>query len=140
MQRQEFNTRLTTVWGGLSEAKAAGAGVAAVREKVTVQDQQIKQLNDERKDLLGEVQTLRRARRQARSSQRNQCEAGRLNVALFRVEAPLTPRRHFGVEVGGDLGDERRRHIDSVEFLDDVLDVARGHALGVEGEDLFIEA
>ena len=57
-----------------------------------------------------------------------------------RIEPPLPPGGHFGIEVGGDLGDQRRRHIDAVEFLDHVLDVARGHALGVQGEDLFIEA
>jgi hypothetical protein len=59
VKKDEFNSRMTTVWTGLNDAKSGGTGVAALREKQTLQDQQIKQLEDERKDLLRQVQELR---------------------------------------------------------------------------------
>jgi hypothetical protein len=59
VKKDEFNSRLAPVWGGLSDAKAGGTALATVREKQALQDQQIKQLEDERKDLLREVQALR---------------------------------------------------------------------------------
>ncbi len=59
VKKEEFNSRLTTLWTGLSDAKAAGAGVAALRDKETLHDQQIKQSDDDRKELLRELQQLR---------------------------------------------------------------------------------
>jgi hypothetical protein len=59
VKKDELNTRMAPVWNGLNDAKAGGSGLAAVREKQALQDQQIKQLDDERKDLLREVQLLR---------------------------------------------------------------------------------
>jgi hypothetical protein len=59
VKKDEFNSRMTTVWNGLNDAKAAGAGVAGVREKQALQDQQLKQGEDERKELLREMQLLR---------------------------------------------------------------------------------
>jgi hypothetical protein len=59
VKKDEFNSRLTTVWGGLNDAKAGGTGLAAVREKQALEEQRLKQLEDERKDLLREVQALR---------------------------------------------------------------------------------
>ena len=56
-----------------------------------------------------------------------------------RVELPGAPRGHLRVEVGGDLRDQRRRHIDVVEFFHDLLNVASGHPLGVEGKNLLVE-
>ncbi|HEX5270780.1 MAG TPA: hypothetical protein VFW33_09850, partial [Gemmataceae bacterium] len=59
VKKDELNTRMTPLWNGLNDAKAGGAGMVALREKQASQDQQIKQLDDERKDLLREVQQLR---------------------------------------------------------------------------------
>jgi hypothetical protein len=59
VKKDEFNSRITTLWTGLSDAKAAGAGVAALREKETLHDQQLKQSDDDRKELLRELQQLR---------------------------------------------------------------------------------
>jgi len=59
VKKDELNTRMTSVWNGLSDAKAGGSGLAALREKQALHDQQIKQMEDERKDLLREVQLLR---------------------------------------------------------------------------------
>src|SRR5262249_2857159 len=55
------------------------------------------------------------------------------------LQASGTPEGNLAAEVGGDLGDERRRDFDAVEFLHHVLDVARGEALGVQREDLVVE-
>jgi hypothetical protein len=59
VKKDELNTRMAPVWNGLNDAKAGGSGLTAVREKQSLQDQQIKQLEDERKDLVREVQQLR---------------------------------------------------------------------------------
>jgi hypothetical protein len=59
VKKDEFNSRLSTLWNGLSDAKAAGTGVASLREKQSLHDQQIKQSDDDRKDLLRELQMLR---------------------------------------------------------------------------------
>jgi hypothetical protein len=59
VKKDELNSRMAPVWTGLSDAKAGGSGLVAVREKQTLHDQQIKQLEDERKDLLRELQLLR---------------------------------------------------------------------------------
>ncbi|HKI33894.1 MAG TPA: hypothetical protein VKA46_18720 [Gemmataceae bacterium] len=59
VKKDEFNSRMSTMWNGLNDAKAAGAGLAGVRDKQTLHDQQLKQNEDDRKDLLREVQLLR---------------------------------------------------------------------------------
>jgi hypothetical protein len=59
IKKDEFNSRLTSLWGGLNDAKGIEANVAAVREKQTHQDQHVQQIEDERKDLLRQVQQLR---------------------------------------------------------------------------------
>jgi hypothetical protein len=59
VKKEEFNGRTATLWNGLNEAKGANAGVAAVREKQALHDQQLKQAEDERKELLRAVQALR---------------------------------------------------------------------------------
>ena len=56
-----------------------------------------------------------------------------------RVELPCAPCGHLRVEVGGDLRDQSRRHIDAVEFFHDFLNVAGGHPLGIEGKNLLVE-
>jgi hypothetical protein len=59
VKKDEFNARTSSLWSGLNDAKGANAGLAAVREKQTLQEQQLKQAEDERKELLRTVQTLR---------------------------------------------------------------------------------
>jgi hypothetical protein len=59
VKKDELNTRMSSLWNGLSDAKAGGSGVTALREKQALQDQQIKQLEEERKELLRELQLLR---------------------------------------------------------------------------------
>ncbi len=59
VKKDELNSRMTTVWNGLNDAKSGGASLPALREKQAQQDQQLKQLEDDCKDLLREVQLLR---------------------------------------------------------------------------------
>ena len=56
-----------------------------------------------------------------------------------RVEASRSPRGDLGIEVCGDLGDERGRHVNTIEFLDHILDVTRRHTLGVQCQNLLVE-
>src|SRR6516165_6784767 len=55
------------------------------------------------------------------------------------IELSVAPHRHLHVEVGGDFGNQGRRHINTVEIVHDILNVPSGHTLGVEGKDLLIE-
>ncbi len=56
-----------------------------------------------------------------------------------RVELPGAPRGHLRVEVGGDLRDQRRRHIDAIKFFHDFLNIPSGHPFGIECENLLVE-
>jgi hypothetical protein len=58
VQKEEFNTRLTSVWNSLKDLQALGAVVAALREKSLVREEQLRH-EDERKELTRELQQLR---------------------------------------------------------------------------------
>ena len=57
-----------------------------------------------------------------------------------RIDRPRPPGADFGVQVGGDFRDQRGRDLHAVQLLHDLLDVAGRHPLGVQGEDLLVEA
>ncbi len=59
VKKDEFNARTGSLWNGLNDAKGANTGLATAREKLTVLEQQLKQAEDERKELLRTVQALR---------------------------------------------------------------------------------
>ena len=59
VKKDEFNARTSSLWNGLTDAKSANTGLAAVREKQSLHEQQLKQADDERKELLRTVQALR---------------------------------------------------------------------------------
>jgi len=59
VKKDEFNARTTSLWSGLNDAKGANTGLAAMREKQALHEQQLKQAEDERKELLRTVQALR---------------------------------------------------------------------------------
>jgi hypothetical protein len=59
IKKDEFNARMNTVWNGLNDAKAAGVGVAAVREKQALQEQQLRHADEQRRELIRELQLLR---------------------------------------------------------------------------------
>jgi hypothetical protein len=59
VKKDEFNARASSIWSGLNDAKGANTGLAAVREKQALHEQQLKQADDERKELLRTVQALR---------------------------------------------------------------------------------
>jgi hypothetical protein len=46
---------------------------------------------------------------------------------------------HLGVHVGGDFRDQCGRDLDVVQLTHDLLNVASGHPLGIQREDLFVE-
>ncbi len=57
-----------------------------------------------------------------------------------RLQRPRPPSGHLRVEVLGDFRDERSGDFHVVQVLYDLLNVPRGHSLGVQGQNLFIEA
>jgi hypothetical protein len=59
IEKDEVNSRMVAVWNGLNDAKAAGPDVAAVREQQALQEQQFRQVEDQRKELIREVLLLR---------------------------------------------------------------------------------
>jgi hypothetical protein len=58
VKKDEFNTRMTSVWTHINEPKDNGT-VTTLREKVTAQEQQLKTAEDDRKELQREIQALR---------------------------------------------------------------------------------
>src|SRR5579871_4092035 len=58
VQKDEFSTRITSVWNSIKELQALGATVAALKEKTLVREEQLRQ-QDERQELVRELQRLR---------------------------------------------------------------------------------
>jgi len=61
-RKDEFNTRMKSVWDNLKDLRAESGAVAALRERCGVLEQQLKAGDDERKELSRELQRLREAR------------------------------------------------------------------------------
>jgi hypothetical protein len=59
VKKEELNGRVSSLWSGIKELQANGAGLTSVREKVAAQEQQFKSAEEERKELAREVQRLR---------------------------------------------------------------------------------
>jgi hypothetical protein len=58
VEKEEFSTRLSSVWNSLKDLQALSATVAALREKELVREEQLRQ-QDEHKELIRELQRLR---------------------------------------------------------------------------------
>ena len=56
------------------------------------------------------------------------------------VQRPNTPGRHILVQIGRDFRDQLGGNLDIVQLKHDLLDVARGHPLGIQGQNLLVEA
>ena len=59
VRKDEFNTRLTSVWNSVSQAQALKDSVVSLQERVQAREQQLKAAEDEHKELVREVQKLR---------------------------------------------------------------------------------
>jgi len=59
VKNEEFNNRITSLWNSLKELQVVNATVTAARERVGLLEQQVKTGDDERRELIREVQQLR---------------------------------------------------------------------------------
>jgi hypothetical protein len=59
VKNDDLNTRLTSLWGGIKELKAESVRVSTLSEKSATLEQQVKAAEEERKELLRQVQQLR---------------------------------------------------------------------------------
>jgi len=59
VKNDDLNTRLTSLWGGIKDLQAATGKVSSLSEKLAALEQQVKAAEDERKELLRQVQQLR---------------------------------------------------------------------------------
>ena len=59
VKNDDLNTRLTSLWGGIKDLQAATGKVSSLSEKFAALEQQVKAAEDERKELLRQVQQLR---------------------------------------------------------------------------------
>jgi septal ring factor EnvC (AmiA/AmiB activator) len=57
--KEDFNNRLTSVWNSMKDVQTATATVATLRERTALLEQQLKEAENERKELTREVQQLR---------------------------------------------------------------------------------
>jgi hypothetical protein len=88
VQKEEFGTRLTSVWNSLKDLQSLSATVAGLREKSLVREEQSRQ-QDERKELLRELQRLRERLALLEGRQEAGTPAHRSNASA--TEATLTP-------------------------------------------------
>jgi hypothetical protein len=59
IKKDEFNSRMTTVWTGIKEVQTATTNAAAAKERIALLEQQLKVTEDERKELIRDLQNLR---------------------------------------------------------------------------------
>jgi hypothetical protein len=59
LQKDEFNSRMTSVWNGIKDLQTANATVASLRERSALLEQQLKAAEDERKEQARQLQQLR---------------------------------------------------------------------------------
>jgi septal ring factor EnvC (AmiA/AmiB activator) len=59
IKKDELNNRLTPMWAGIKDAQAANSEVAALKERCTQLQDQLKAVDIDRKQLTAEVQQLR---------------------------------------------------------------------------------
>ena len=58
VKKDEFNSRIATVWTSVKELQAATAAGAILKERCAILDQQLKAAKDEHREIAREVQTL----------------------------------------------------------------------------------
>ena len=59
LKKDEFNTRMTSVWSSMKDLQTAETAVTGLRERSALLEQQLKAAEDERKELTRELQQLR---------------------------------------------------------------------------------
>lgn len=59
LKKDEFNSRMTSVWNSVKEVQNGQAAVTALRERAALLEQQLKTAEDERKELTRQLQQLR---------------------------------------------------------------------------------
>ena len=59
LKKDEFNSRMTSVWNSMKEVQNGQAAVTALRERAALLEQQLKTAEDERKELTRQLQQLR---------------------------------------------------------------------------------
>jgi len=59
LKKDEFNSRMTSVWAGMKDLQAGGAAVTAARERLGLLEQQLKASEDERKEATRQLEEVR---------------------------------------------------------------------------------
>jgi hypothetical protein len=62
LKKDEFGTRLKTVWDELKDLRDSAASLAVLKERAALTEQQLRVADEERKELLREVRQLRERR------------------------------------------------------------------------------
>lgn len=57
--KEDFNSRMTSVWNGLKDLQTAGATVSGLRERATLLEQNLKDAESERKEMAHQMERLR---------------------------------------------------------------------------------
>jgi chromosome segregation ATPase len=93
VRKDEFNTRMKSVWDSLKELRAEGGAIAALRERGALVEQQLKAGDEERKELGRELQRLREARAgdEERRELLRELQALRERLAAMEGRQPAPP-------------------------------------------------
>ena len=100
VKKDEFGTRMRSVWDSLKELRSDNTVVTALKERTGVLEQQIRTADEERKELVRELQKLREARAADEERKELVRELQRLRERLAVVEgkqpagSPIKPAVH----------------------------------------------
>jgi hypothetical protein len=62
LKKEEFNTRLKSIWDGMKELRDTAASLAALKERAALTEQQVRLAEEEHKELVRQVHQLRQQR------------------------------------------------------------------------------
>src|SRR5262249_50369147 len=100
VKKDEFSTRMRSVWDNMKELRSDNTVVTALKERTAALEQQIRAADEDRKELVRELQKLREARGADEERKELVRELQRLRERLALVEgkqpagAPVKPAVH----------------------------------------------
>ena len=102
LKKEEFNSRLKSVWDSITHLQDAAALLAAMKERAALTEQQLRVAGEERKEVMREVQQLRE--KQAADQERREllAELQALRERLAALEGRKHERPAAGIDESHD--------------------------------------
>ena len=98
LKKEEFNNRLKSVWDNLKDLHDTAAVLSALKERLTLNEQQLRVAAEERKELMREVQQLREKHAADQERRELLAELQALRERLAVLEARKQQRPAAGID------------------------------------------